>query len=261
MLNVSPQIQTCIPGVRGPKGLCGESFRKCQLSILRGWCAAAESLRHVRLFVTPWTAAPRFLCPWDSLGKHTGVGCHALLQGIFPTKGSNLGLLHCRQIFLSLSHQGNPVDVLPQVGVEHVRVGPEARGETGQHRGRTVVSYSTLWPESWVASVKGMEPRTWPDGDLMEFAIPRGHSTGKLDWRATTLASRLQLSPFYCIVKPGFPVLILGFWLWAIFSNYPTGLSLTVGSSCPLEGFSGMHLEGFSDHLYHLLLVSQISCL
>ena len=34
----------------------------------------------------------------DSPGKNTGVGCHALLQGIFPTQGSNWGLLHCRQI-------------------------------------------------------------------------------------------------------------------------------------------------------------------
>ena len=30
-----------------------------------------------------------FLCPWDSPGKNTGVGCHALLQGIFPTWGLN----------------------------------------------------------------------------------------------------------------------------------------------------------------------------
>ena len=36
----------------------------------------------------------------DSPGKNTGVGCHALFQGIFPTQGWNLmqGLLHCRQI-------------------------------------------------------------------------------------------------------------------------------------------------------------------
>ena len=50
----------------------------------------------------------RLLCPWDSPGKHTGVGCHSLLQGIFPTQGSNPGLLHCRQILHHLSHQGNP---------------------------------------------------------------------------------------------------------------------------------------------------------
>ena len=36
----------------------------------------------------------RFLCPWDSSGKNTGVGCHALFQGIFLTQGSNPHLLH-----------------------------------------------------------------------------------------------------------------------------------------------------------------------
>ena len=41
----------------------------------------------------------RLLCPWDSPGKSTGVGSHALLQGIFPTQGSNLGLTHCRKFF------------------------------------------------------------------------------------------------------------------------------------------------------------------
>ena len=38
------------------------------------------------------------LCPWDSPGKSTGVGCHSFLQGIFLTQGLNSGLLHCRQI-------------------------------------------------------------------------------------------------------------------------------------------------------------------
>ena len=32
---------------------------------------------------------PRLVCPWDSPGKNTGVGCHALLQGSIPTQGSN----------------------------------------------------------------------------------------------------------------------------------------------------------------------------
>ena len=44
----------------------------------------------------------------DSPGKNTGVGCHALLQGIFPNQGSNPGLPHCRQILYPLSHQGSP---------------------------------------------------------------------------------------------------------------------------------------------------------
>ena len=40
----------------------------------------------------------RLLCPWDSPGKNTGVGCHFLLQGIVPTQGSNPGLPHCRTL-------------------------------------------------------------------------------------------------------------------------------------------------------------------
>ena len=50
----------------------------------------------------------RFLRPWDSPGKSTGVGCHCLLPGIFPTQGLNPGLPHCRQMFYRLSHQGSP---------------------------------------------------------------------------------------------------------------------------------------------------------
>ena len=50
----------------------------------------------------------RLLCPWDFSGKNTGVGSHSLLQGIFPTQGLNLGLLHSRQILDHLSHQGSP---------------------------------------------------------------------------------------------------------------------------------------------------------
>ena len=49
----------------------------------------------------------RFLCPWNSPGKNTGVGCHSVLQGIFPTQGSNPGLPHCRRILYHLSHQGS----------------------------------------------------------------------------------------------------------------------------------------------------------
>ena len=41
-------------------------------------------------------------------GKNTGVGCHSLLQEIFQTQGSNLGLQHCRQTLYHLSHQGSP---------------------------------------------------------------------------------------------------------------------------------------------------------
>ena len=45
-------------------------------------CCMLSCFSRVRLFVTPWTVALRLLCPWDSPGKNTGGGCHALLHNI-----------------------------------------------------------------------------------------------------------------------------------------------------------------------------------
>ena len=61
----------------------------CQVAMVSLPVLIAQSC----LFVTP-----KVLCPWDSSGKNTGVVCHILLQGIFPTQGSNPGILHGRQI-------------------------------------------------------------------------------------------------------------------------------------------------------------------
>ena len=51
-----------------------------------------------------------------------GVGCHFLLQEIFPTQESNLGLLHCRQILYQLSYEGSIIQnarlVKAQVGIK-----------------------------------------------------------------------------------------------------------------------------------------------
>ena len=46
----------------------------------------------------------RLICPWDSPGKNTGVGCHFLLQGIFLTQGSNPHLLRWQADSLPMSH-------------------------------------------------------------------------------------------------------------------------------------------------------------
>ena len=51
---------------------------------------------------------PGFSVLRDSPGENTGVRCHALLQGLFPTQGLNPGLPHCRWILYCLSHQGSP---------------------------------------------------------------------------------------------------------------------------------------------------------
>ena len=46
--------------------------------------------------------------PWNSPDQNTGVGSLSLLQGIFPTQGSNPGVPHCRRILYQLSHKGSP---------------------------------------------------------------------------------------------------------------------------------------------------------
>ena len=58
----------------------------------------SSSLRPHRLQPT------RLLCLWDFPGNSTGVDCHFFLQGIFPTQGSNPGILHCRQMLYCLSY-------------------------------------------------------------------------------------------------------------------------------------------------------------
>ena len=45
---------------------------------------------------------------WNSPGQNTAVGSLSLLQGIFPTHGSNPGIPHCRRILYQLSHKGSP---------------------------------------------------------------------------------------------------------------------------------------------------------
>ena len=72
--------------------------------------ARTQSLSSVWLCDPMDCSSARLLCPWNSPGKDTGVGCHFLLQGIFPTQGSKPCLLHllCWQVgSLPLCHLGS----------------------------------------------------------------------------------------------------------------------------------------------------------
>ena len=60
-----------------------------------------------RVSLRPRGQPASLLCPWASPGN-TGVGCHALLQGIFPIQRANLRLLHWPADSLQLRHLGSP---------------------------------------------------------------------------------------------------------------------------------------------------------
>ena len=59
--------------------------------------------------------------PWDFPGKNAGADCHFLLQGIFSTQESNLGLPHCRQTLYHLSHQGSLVAILYNKNTKYLK--------------------------------------------------------------------------------------------------------------------------------------------
>ena len=94
-------------------------------------------LSHARLFATPWiVACTKLLCPWDFQGKSTGMGCHFLLQGIFPTQGSNRGLSHCRQTLYRLSHQGSSLFLGVSLKAQLVKNLPEIQETPVRFLGR-----------------------------------------------------------------------------------------------------------------------------
>ena len=104
------------PVLLTPPALAGRFFTTCAT-----WEAITKiimkvkvkSLSRVRLFETPWTVQPtRLLCPQDFPSNSTGMDCHFLLQGIFPTQGLNLALPYCRQMLNRLSHQGSPKKII-----------------------------------------------------------------------------------------------------------------------------------------------------
>ena len=89
------------------------SFISCE----KGKC---WSLSRVQPFVTPWAdGSPP--APWSMEFSRQEYWSHALLQGTFQTQGSNLGLLHCRQILYRLSHRESTLTYCPSAGVSAPR--------------------------------------------------------------------------------------------------------------------------------------------
>ena len=87
--------------------------------------------------------------PWNSPGQNTGVGSLFLLQGIFPTQGSNPDLLHCRRILYQLSHKGSPI-ILEWVAYPFSRGPSQPRNQNGVSH--IVGGFFTNWALRYIST-------------------------------------------------------------------------------------------------------------
>ena len=121
---LNPSVsQISWPGIGGPKHCqCVLINRKETVSRKSSMSFSLQVLNHplslccVQVFYNPMDWSPpgssvQAPLASDFPGKNTRVGCHSLLQGIFPTQGSNPRLLHWQASSLPLSHQGSPSHV------------------------------------------------------------------------------------------------------------------------------------------------------
>ena len=111
-------------------------------------------------FSSVFTISTRFLCLWDSPGRNTGMGCHAFLQGIFPTLWLNLRLLQWQADSLPLSHQGRPKVLVQFSSVQslsHVQL------------------FATPWTPARQASLSITNSQSPPKPMSIESVMPSNH--------------------------------------------------------------------------------------
>ena len=109
--------------------------------------------------------------PWNSPGQNTGVG--SLLQGIFPTQGSNPSLPHCGQILYQLSHKGSP-RILEWVAYPFSRRSSWPRNQTRvsciagrlptELSGKPQVTFTTI--KKIIIKIKKKAKQGWTEGEM-----------------------------------------------------------------------------------------------
>ena len=137
---------------------------------------------------TSWTVTSQ--APWDFPSKNTGVGFHSLLQGIFPTQGSNPVLPYSRQILYRLSHQGN----------QSVRI-PNKQIRTNTSHSSTLEPINQISAEKtkWRTWVAGCHLLLWKQGSrrntserIPQERVGSGWVEERCDWE--------NLKPVYFLV-------------------------------------------------------------
>ena len=98
----------------------------------------------------------RPLCPWDSLGKNTGVGCHSLLQGVFSNQGSNFRLHALQADSLPCEPPGNPLPLVEATG-KSLPMGTSVRSNANMPPGAEATGWWGPELRAWVLGVCGQE--------------------------------------------------------------------------------------------------------
>ena len=161
-----------------------------------------KSLSCARLFVTP-DCSPPGSCQWNSAGNN-GVGRHCLLQGIFPTQGSNLGLLHSGKILYQLSHE-----VSPGVGETSPSVPPSSHLDGSQGHGEHLSFHQSIPTPAAVSHAALMMER----GPVQWWGPPSSFLSQKLGQR-TGISFRIYHSehrylPCPATLTPQCPIIFL----------------------------------------------------
>ena len=117
----------------------------------------------------------RLLCPWDFPGKNTGVGCHFLLQRIFPTQGSNLGLPRCRQMLLPSEPPGKSYPLV--ISISHLTQPPTLHLAVISHHPVLLMPFPETEWSLHLDNAKGQPPEkalqvSWTDPANVPCLIP-----------------------------------------------------------------------------------------
>ena len=162
---------------------------------------------------------------WNSPGQNTGVGSYSLLQGIFPTQGSNPSLPHCKQILYQLSHKGSP-RIPKGVGSQSLlqQIFPTQESNQGLLRCRQI-----LYQLSYQGALKNLSNQLWPgDPNHAGVGLP---SSGIKGWSQASMGVNRNTHWFTHL----FLNKLIYIWKSFIFFLFIVNISLPIGNSMMLN--------------------------
>ena len=187
---------------------------------------------HYRLFLTPWAVACQAPLSMGSLGKNTGVGCYALLQGIFPTQESNLPLL----CLLNWQAGSLPTSTTWEALFQYDSVRDMAFLVAQIVKNLCVRQETCIQFLGWEDP---LEEDVATNGSILAWKIPRTEEPGRLqsmgsqrvwqDWETNTYWAKCSISLIRVKGKCDTGKVILCLWPFQRFLAYKTSISQRFG--------------------------------